>query len=402
MPSLGAEMARGRLVEWRVRPGSRVQRGDIIAEVETDKGVIDVEVFASGVVERILIEPGNTVEVGTPLAVIREEEAVTGVEGPTERLSPAAAPLPGAPSPGLPGPSIPPGHAAPLPEGTLARPTVAAGAPRVSPLARRRARELGIDAGILRGSGPDGAVTVADVERAAAVPAGPAAGATLEPPAVRMRRVIGAAMLRSKREIPHFYLSTAIDMGSALSWLAAANAARDVSRRLLPGALLLKAVALSLREVPELNARWEEGAVRQLADIHLGVAISLRGGGLVAPAIHHADRLDLDALMAAVKDLVERARAGRLRSSELSDGTITVTSLGDRGVDTVIPIIFPPQAAMVGFGRVVKRPWVVEGSVVARPVVHASLAADHRVSDGHRAARFLAGVEARLRQPESL
>jgi pyruvate dehydrogenase E2 component (dihydrolipoamide acetyltransferase) len=380
MPSLGAEMERGRLVEWRVRPGGRVRRGDIIAEVETDKGLIDVEVFASGVVERILIEPGNMVAVGTPLAVIREEEAATGVTGT----------------------SLPPGQAAPQPERTPAQPTIAAWAPRVSPLARRRARELGIDASTLRGSGADGAVTVADVERAAIVPAEPATGATLEPPAVRMRRVIGAAMLRSKREIPHFYLSTTIDLGPALSWLAAANATRDVSRRLLPGALLLKAVALGLREVPELNARWEEGAVRQLADIHLGVAISLRGGGLVAPAIHHADRLDLEALMAAVKDLVERARAGSLRSSELSDGTITVTSLGDRGVDTVLPIIFPPQAAMVGFGRVVERPWVVEGSVVARPVVHASLAADHRVSDGHRAARFLAGVEARLRQPESL
>jgi pyruvate dehydrogenase E2 component (dihydrolipoamide acetyltransferase) len=240
------------------------------------------------------------------------------------------------------------------------------------------------------------------VERAAIVPAEPATGATLEPPAVRMRRVIGAAMLRSKREIPHFYLSTTIDLGPALSWLAAANATRDVSRRLLPGALLLKAVALGLREVPELNARWEEGAVRQLADIHLGVAISLRGGGLVAPAIHHADRLDLEALMAAVKDLVERARAGSLRSSELSDGTITVTSLGDRGVDTVLPIIFPPQAAMVGFGRVVERPWVVEGSVVARPVVHASLAADHRVSDGHRGGLFLAAVERLLQAPDRL
>lgn len=258
-----------------------------------------------------------------------------------------------------------------------------------------------MDLTTLRGTGPGGVIEAADVERAAATAVSTPVATPTEA-AARMRRAIGAAMARSKREVPHFYLGTTIDLGAALAWLRQQNEARSVNERLLPAALLLKATALALRNAPELNARWEGDEAPPAPAIHLGVAVSLRGGGLVAPAIHHADRLSLDELMATFKDLVQRARTGTLRSSEMSDPTITVTSLGERGVETVFPVIFPPQVAIVGFGRIVDRPWVVDGSVVPRPVVHATLAADHRVSDGHRAARFLAAIGALLEQAERL
>jgi pyruvate dehydrogenase E2 component (dihydrolipoamide acetyltransferase) len=248
----------------------------------------------------------------------------------------------------------------------------------------------------LRGTGPGGAITLEDVERVAAGTAAPADRQA------RMRQTIAAAMARAKREIPHFYLATTIDMQRAATWLARQNLRRAVTDRLLPGVLLLKAVALALRDVPELNAVWSGGGAVLSPAIHVGVAISLRGGGLVAPALHDTDRQSLDDLMRSFRDLVKRARAGTLRSSELSDPTITVTSLGEQGVETVFGIIYPPQVAIVGFGRIVERPWSVDGQIVSRPLVNATLAADHRVTDGHRAGLFLAALDRLLQEPETL
>jgi len=165
---------------------------------------------------------------------------------------------------------------------------------------------------------------------------------------------------------------------------------------------LMKAVALALREVPELNGVWAGGAFQPSPAVHLGMAIAMRGGGLVAPALHDTDRKSLDELMAEFRDLVQRARAGTLRSSELADPTITVTSLGEQGVEGVFGLIFPPQVALVGFGKVVERPWAEGGGVFVRPVIQASLAADHRVVDGHRAGLFLAAVDRRLQEPSTL
>jgi pyruvate dehydrogenase E2 component (dihydrolipoamide acetyltransferase) len=217
-----------------------------------------------------------------------------------------------------------------------------------------------------------------------------------------MRQAIAAAMSRSKREIPHYYLGTSIDMSAALAWLEATNKARPVAGRLLPGVLLLKVVALALRKVPDLNGHWVKGTFRPGTGIHVGWATSLRAGGLVAPAIHHADGKPLDVLMAEMRDVVGRARRGGLRSSELGDPTVTVTNLGETGVETVYGVIFPPQVALVGFGRMAKRPWCVDGAVMARPVVEATLSADHRASDGHKGALFLATVNGLLQKPEEL
>ena len=209
-------------------------------------------------------------------------------------------------------------------------------------------------------------------------------------------------MSRSKREIPHYYLGTWIDVEAASTWLERHNAARPVTRRVLFAALQIKAVALALREVPELNGFFEDGRFRPGAAIHPGIAIALREGGLVAPALHDAGGLALPELMDRLKDLLQRARGGALRAAELRDPTVTITSLGELGVDTVYGVIQPPQVALVGLGRVAWRPWVRDGTVVPARVVHASLSADHRVSDGLRGARFLAALERLLQQPESL
>jgi pyruvate dehydrogenase E2 component (dihydrolipoamide acetyltransferase) len=217
-----------------------------------------------------------------------------------------------------------------------------------------------------------------------------------------MRRGIAAAMARSKREIPHYYLETGVDMSRALAWLEAENRRRPVPERLLHSVLLLKAVVLALEETPELNGHWVDDAFRPADGVHVGVAIAVRGGGLLAPAIVDADRKDLDQLMRDLRDLVGRARRAMLRSSELTRASITVTSLGELGVERVFGIIYPPQVALVGFGRVTEKPWAEAGRIVARPVIAASLSGDHRASDGHRGARFLAAVARLLQAPEDL
>jgi len=209
-------------------------------------------------------------------------------------------------------------------------------------------------------------------------------------------------MARSKREIPHYYLATTIDMNVALAWLRAQNEKRTITERLLPAVLLIKAVALALREVPELNGHWIDRGLRKGAGIHVGCAISLRGGGLVAPALHDADQTDLAALMRRLQDLVARARAGSLKSSELADPTITVTNLGDQGVDAAFGIIYPPQVTLVGFGRIAERPWIGSDKIEARPLMTATLSGDHRASDGHRGGVFLTVVDRLLQTPEKL
>jgi pyruvate dehydrogenase E2 component (dihydrolipoamide acetyltransferase) len=355
LPSLGADMDEGRLVEWKVKPGDPVKRGDVVAVVDTSKAAVDVEIWQDGIVQSLLVQPGESVPVGTVLALLSGEGEAA--------VAPATAP-PAARRP-------------------------------VSPLARKRARELGVDIERIEGTGPSGSVTEQDVERAAAA----AAPVDRQP---EMRRAIAAAMSRSKREIPHYYLGETIPLATAAAWLTACNAERPVAERLLMAVLQLKAVALACREFPDMNGFWRDGAYAASPAIHPGVAISLRAGGLIAPAIRDAADKPLDTLMRDLTDLVRRARAGSLRSSELSEPTITVTNLGDQGVESVFGVIYPPQVALVGFGRIAERPWAENGSLSVRPTVSASLSADHRVSDGHRGALFLAEIRELLQHPERL
>ncbi len=272
---------------------------------------------------------------------------------------------------------------------------------RVSPAARRLAEQRGIDLAALTGSGPGGTIVSADIEAAVAgkaAPKAPAAGFDL----AAMRSAIAAAMARSKREIPHYYLAQPIEMAACEEWLARINAKRPPSERLLLGALLVKAVALAAAKFPAFNGFYRDGKFEGASAVHVGTAIAIRGGGLIAPAIHDADRLSLDELMRQMRELVQRVRAGRIRSSEIADPTITVSSLGERGVEQLFGIIYPPQVAIVGFGKVTSRPWIVGYIIVARPVVGATLAADHRVTDGHAGALFLSEIERLLQEPDKL
>ena len=270
-------------------------------------------------------------------------------------------------------------------------------APSLRPLGEALGTEaLGIDLARVSGTGPDGAVTIEDVEKVAAAKPAPVDRA------LAMRSAIGAAMARSKREIPHYYLATDIAFARATQWLAARNEHRPVTERVLMAAVQLKAVAFALRKFPELNGYYRDGAFVPGTGIHLGVAFSLHRGGLIAPAIRDVDRLALHELMKRLTDLVARARALTLKSSEMTDATLTVTNLGDQGVDLVHGVIYPPQVALVGFGRVRERAWVEQGQIAAKPVLTTSLSADHRASDGHRGALFLIQLDQLFQEPEEL
>ena len=461
MPSLGADMEHGKIVEWLVKPGDYVRRGDLVAVVDTDKTVMDVESFQEGVVADLLVGIGETVPVGTPLAVITQTPAEVGA--PVREAPPPRAPsksgavppqVPEAPAPTAGPPVAPPvrhlAHRLGVDTGRIrgtgkdgavtradvehavaARPG-SPGRVRSSPLARRLAAELGIALSTVTGTGPDGAVTVADVQGAAAgeggaraaetpaalaAPAEPTAPATAAEPAApakgkpsaearervtSLRRAIGALMTRSKQTIPHYYLSTTLDLRAAVGWMQSVNAHRPVAGRLVPSALLLKAAALAARDVPEVNGFYDDGGFRPSAAVHLGVAVALRQGGLVAPAIHDADTLPLDVLMEQLRDLVSRARAGRLQRAEMADPTLTVTNLGDLGVDSVYGVIYPPQVAMLGLGRVMEQPWAENGLLGVRHAAIATLSADHRVSDGLRGGRYLVRINELLQEPEHL
>jgi len=405
MPSLGADMEAGTLVEWLVKPGDRVKRGDIVAVVETQKGAIEIEIFDTGQIEQILVDLNSKVPVGTPLARIRTDlETAAGAATPTPVTPPPAGAIAAAPraSPPAPAPTAPTPTAAPLPQG----PIVPAAGRRVpvSPAARRLAELRRVDPSAITGSGPGGAIVRADIERSL--------GVTTPVPAERkrtigldldaMRTAIAAAMARSKREIPHYYLQHQVDVTPCEQWIARANEARPPDSRLLMGALAVRAVALAARNFTAFNGFYREGSYEPAAAVHVGVAVAIRGGGLAAPALHDADRISLDEVMARMRDLVQRTRAGRIRSSEMSDPTITVSSLGERGVEALYGIIYPPQVSLVGFGKIVARPWLVDGAIGPRSVLTITLAADHRVSDGHAGALFLADIGKRLQEPENL
>jgi pyruvate dehydrogenase E2 component (dihydrolipoamide acetyltransferase) len=474
MPALGAGMDEGRVVEWHVAPGAAVQRGDVIALIETDKAEIEVEVFETGVVEELLIEEGTRVPVGTPLARIAAAGAVaapapapppiappvpTPPEAPPGLAPPASTPL--VPTPAAPTTAEPHPHvtsplvrrlaaaygldlAAVTPTGpnavitrhdveravTSHRPhdgqrrpggppaaAPATGSQPSSPYARRLAGERGVALAALEGTGPHGAVVARDLEAAGAVaaPTPPAAPPALAEPATSpggpaappdrhgaMRAAIARAMARSSREIPHYHLGEHVDVEATLRWLEERNRDVPASRRVLPAALVVRATALACRAYPDLNGSWIDDAFQPADAVNVGVAIALRGGGLLSPAILDADQLTLDEVMSALRDLVTRTRAGRLRGSEATGGTITITNLGDTGVETVHGVIYPPQVALVGVGRIAERAWAADGMVGVRRVLHLTLAADHRASDGHVGGRFLADIATRLRTPEEL
>ena len=438
MPSLGADMEQGTLVEWKVAEGDRVHRGDIVAAVDTDKATIDVEVFTDGVVTELLAQPGDVLPVGAPLAVI----ASAAAEAPAPVVEPERA-VPAAPEPSAtthdeavavhspvlrhlaerlgvdldavvgsgPGGRVTRTdveRAAPSPppeQPPVTRPPARVGRVVASPRARRRAAQAGVDLAAVQATASDAAVRERDVLAAATRAVPTEAVPTEAVPtdrAASMRRAIARTMSRSNREIPHYHLATTVDLDAAESWLRQHNEDRPPAQRLLPAALVLRAVALAAVRTPQLNGTWVDDAFVPASGVHLGVAVSLRGGGLVAPVIRDADRLAPTELMATLADLVGRARRGALRASEVDGAGLTVTNLGDRGVEVVHGVIHPPQVALVGVGRIQQRALVVDGVVVARPSTIVTLAADHRATDGQVGSRLLNDIDALLQRPDEL
>jgi pyruvate dehydrogenase E2 component (dihydrolipoamide acetyltransferase) len=397
MPSLGADMEDGVLVEHLIEQGDPVARGDVIAAVETQKGVIEIEAFEDGILDKWLVPLGTTVPVGTPIAIIRGSGDPSEEPEMPQPTDPATAPGPGeAPQP------VDPQSEPTVPEDPQPAPNVDPHSPdelntkkrqRITPAARRHAAQIGIDLAQLS-EGESEIISLKDL----AVTPTPPASASLS----AMRQAISAAMTRSKREIPHYYLSDTIDLTTAEDFITTRNADLPPDARLVLGVLYVRAVALAAQSFPEFNGVFENGQFIPSPSVHVGMAIKLRSGGLVAPALHDAQTEDIDALMAKLRDLVTRVRQGRFRARELSDPTITLTSLGDRGVAQITGVIYPPQVAIVGIGTPRLRPAIIDGQIVARKIATITLAADHRVSDGHRGAQFLRAIIAHLQNPEAL
>ncbi|WP_299869743.1 dihydrolipoamide acetyltransferase family protein [uncultured Hoeflea sp.] len=410
MPSLGSDMEAGTLIEWLVKPGDAVKRGDVVAVVETQKGAIEIETFEAGRVHQLQAKLGQKLPVGAPLAVIlaEGEDAPTETAGlvPEKAVPGTESEPPAAASIAEPAPLVRQFHTAPIPTSPVVS---RSGDPVASPAARKRAAELGLDLSTIQGSGLGGAIQLTDVENAATkAPASPLPASVAEKadvtssPADEMRRAIATAMARSKREIPHFYVNQTIDLSPASQWLEATNADRDPVNRILMGALFVRASVLAAGSVPTINGHYENDTFSPSIPVHAGVAVALRGGGLVAPAIVDADKLTLDETMDAMRDLVTRARAGRLRGSEMTKGTLTISALGETGAEAMSGVIFPPQVALVGIGAPQRRPWVIGTSVEPRNTVTITLSVDHRVCDGRQAARFLAKFETSMQSPEAL
>ncbi|MGN2637992.1 2-oxo acid dehydrogenase subunit E2 [Nocardia takedensis] len=461
MPSLGADMAEGTLLRWFVHPGQTVHRGDIVAEVDTTKAAIEVECFDDGVVGALLVPEGETVPVGAVLATIDTDASTridTATQAPTDTAqapTDATAQAPTAPNSTV--------RATPLvrrladeagldlarvhgsgPAGRVLRadvereaarrttsreakglPTESTGKIRVptehfvraSGYARRLAADADLALTDIVGSGPNAAVRAVDLSDARArtpvtepprpedtpvpqgAPADTAPSHRADPDAVRA--LVAAAMTRSKRTVPHYYLSSTIDLAVAVEWLRERNRRVEVSDRMLVSALLLCATARAAERIPELNGHWVEDEFRPAAAVHLGVVVSVHGG-IVLPTIPDADTLSPPAMTRALREIVTRARAAHLRAADTVPATITVTNLGDLGVDAVFGVVPVPQVAIVGFGAVSDRPCAVGGMLGVRPQVCATLSADHRASDGALGARLLNTVAESLRHPEEL
>ncbi len=464
MPQMGAEMQEGTILRWLKKEGDAVDRGEVIAEIETDKANIEIEAFDSGVFRKILSPEGATVPVGQVIGVIAGQQedisayekqavpsgAATGAGARSNGQAVAQTAPPQPPAAGLPprtqdeerrmeaAPEPPPAQEQAPPPAEERRPGAEqpAAAPatnghvRASPLARRIADERGVDLRQVRGTGPEGRILRRDVEAMSgqqpstpsspqpeAAPQQPAPPVQREQPAVpppaptpagaerieqsRMRQAIARRMAESKRQAPHYYLTMEIDMTEALRLRTQLNAALPEDGRISVNDLIVRAAAKALEKYPRFNAWYVDGQVQQHRQLNICIAVALEDG-LIAPALMDVASKPLPQLARESRSLAERARAGTLRADEFSQGTFTVSNLGMYGIETLIPIIQPPQAAILGVGRVSEMPAVREGQVVVRQVVKVALAADHRVTDGAEGAQFLAELRARLENPVTL
>ena len=402
MPQMGSDMTEGTIVRWVKNEGDPVERGEIIAEIETDKANVEIEAFESGVFRKVLVGEGETVSIGTVIAVIASpEEDLSQYEGVAVAAKPAVA-----------------AAAAPAAEAKPAQAPAQAAAPaptngrvRASPVARKLAQEKGIDLAQLRGSGPDGRIVRRDVE--AAIERGPAGlapapvatpgapGEVRVVPMSRIRQTIARRMAQSKREAPHYYITLDIDMTEAERIRRQLNEAVDGYPHVSVNDLIVKASAIALARHPIFNTWFVEGEVRQHQAINVCIAIALEEG-LIAPAILDCQSKTLAQIAEASRSLAERARSGALKAEEYSGGTFTISNLGMYDIESLIAIIQPPQTAILGVGSVRETPVVRDGQVTVAQLMKVALSADHRVTDGALGAQFLNEIRRFLESPAAL
>ncbi len=426
MPRLSDTMQEGTVGVWTKKVGDRVEKGEVLAEIETDKATMELEAYDAGVLERILVEPGKTVPIGEPIAVIGDG---TGIDKSTGGGAPAGEATPAAPAPDA--APEPPVSAVPgTPTGGVGHPKQQAPAQihdghtavKASPLARAIARDAGLDLSTVRGSGPGGRIVRADVEAAAravtappvardASPAGAAAQDTEEVPLNNVRRITARRLVESMQQAPHFYLTRAIaadqlltaraQINAGLEAIAAAAASQASSSgpaKVSVNDLVVKAVAVALRAHPEVNVSYTGEKLLRHRRIHVGVAVALPDG-LIVPVIRDADTLTLREISARTRDLAQRARANKLAPEEFTGSTFTVSNLGMFGVDHFTAVINPPEAAILAVGATQQEAVVRNGSIVVGNTMRVTLSIDHRALDGATAAKFLADLAALLENP---
>ena len=398
MPQMGYDMREGTVVRWHKREGDAVSRGEVIAEIETDKATVEMEAYSTGVLGKIVVEEGRAVPVGELLAIVTEPgEAVPPLEemaGETPQQAPEQ-PLVTAPAVKAAASGVPVAVATP-------------GEVKASPIARRLAREKGIELVRVPGTGPGGRITEADVlgyeERTKAAPAAPMTAGVAPDGRVelsRMRQAIARVTSQSKREAPHFYVTSEIDMTDAMALRNQLNEALQDGNRVSVNDMVVKAVAKALEKHPNFNASFHEGYLQLHPDINIGVAIALEQG-LIVPAVGRCQSKSLIEIAAAGRDLIDRAQGGTLRAEEYTGGTFGISNLGMFDVDSFAAIVFPPNAAVLAVGSVKEQPVARDGQVSVAQIMKATLSVDHRVADGTEGARFLMEVKRYLEHPVSL
>jgi pyruvate dehydrogenase E2 component (dihydrolipoyllysine-residue acetyltransferase) len=414
MPRLSDTMEEGTIVAWHKQPGDKVERGDVLAEIETDKATMDLEAYDAGVLEQIVVPAGETVPIGTVVALVGSGDgAATGAPASATTAPAKAEPQPAlAAAPAAPAPAAP--RTAVVPAGNGER-------VKASPMARAIARDLGVDLGTLTGSGPGGRIVKADVESVlqapspaggpgpapapAPVQAAPAAPTLMageddeEVPLTNVRKVVARRLVESMQSAPHFYLTSVIDAEALVAFRAELNqrlAGEGI--KLSVNDLIVRACATALRANPEINVSWGGDKILRHRRIHLGIAVAL-DEGLIVPVVRDADQKSVTQISREAKVLVERARAGKLTPQEFQGGTFTISNLGMFGIDHFTAVINPPEAAILAVGATTPEPVVRDGRVVVRHTIKLTLSIDHRALDGAAGARFMALLKAILEDP---
>jgi pyruvate dehydrogenase E2 component (dihydrolipoyllysine-residue acetyltransferase) len=402
MPKLSEAMTEGRVIQWLKKEGDRVQGGDVVASIETDKAEIELEAFGSGVLRKILVGDGQTVPVGQLIGVIAEpDEDISGLvrTGPTAPVAGAQAAPKAEPKPAI-------------PAATAAGPTAPAtetGWVPASPIARRMAREAAIDLAQVKGSGPGGRILERDVEAYVATQAQRRGGAEVpmgerefeDKELSTIRKTIAARMTQSKAPIPHFTVTVEVDMGAAWELRKSLNAIEAQSEKLSLNDIIIKATALALQRHPAINATYLNGQVRLFKRVHMGVAVALEDG-LIVPVIRECDRKSLGEIAREARGLIERARSKKLRPEEYSGGTFALSNLGMYDVVEFTAVIDPAHGAILAVGAIEEKPVVLNGQVTVRQRMRLTGAFDHRIIDGAMGAKFLQELKKILENPVQL